>query len=65
MKTPRTRLDGISRKRYETEYLDTLLKTFAIEHTSDTWVGNEFVRGVSGGERKVCFLRILTSEIRS
>ena len=29
-----------------------LLKMFGISHTSKTLVGNEFVRGVSGGERK-------------
>lgn len=30
----------------------TLLRMFNISHTSDTLVGDEFVRGVSGGERK-------------
>ena len=34
------------------DFLDTLLKTFGIEHAKDTVVGNEIVRGVSGGERK-------------
>ncbi|KAK6193093.1 ATPase with role in protein import into the ER [Pestalotiopsis sp. IQ-011] len=34
------------------ETRDLLLKSMAIDHTSDTKVGNEFVRGVSGGERK-------------
>ena len=29
-----------------------LLKSMGIHHTADTKVGNEFVRGVSGGERK-------------
>jgi len=29
-----------------------LLKMFGIEHTANTKVGNEFIRGVSGGERK-------------
>ncbi|KAI9146800.1 ABC multidrug transporter atrB [Paramyrothecium foliicola] len=29
-----------------------LLRSMGIEHTRDTKVGNEFVRGVSGGERK-------------
>lgn len=32
--------------------VSSLLKMFGIEHTSNTLVGNEFVRGVSGGERK-------------
>jgi len=42
----------MSRKQFEAEYLVTLLKTFGIEHARDTMVGNENVRGVSGGERK-------------
>ncbi|KAL4861201.1 hypothetical protein BDV12DRAFT_204247 [Aspergillus spectabilis] len=32
--------------------IDALLKMFGISHTKNTLVGNEFVRGVSGGERK-------------
>ncbi|KIW94024.1 uncharacterized protein Z519_05340 [Cladophialophora bantiana CBS 173.52] len=32
--------------------IDALLKMFGISHTRDTLVGNEYVRGVSGGERK-------------
>ncbi|KAL4941454.1 hypothetical protein BDV06DRAFT_194537 [Aspergillus oleicola] len=32
--------------------IDALLKMFGITHTKNTLVGNEFVRGVSGGERK-------------
>lgn len=31
---------------------DTLLKMLNISHTHQTLVGDEFVRGVSGGERK-------------
>lgn len=53
MKTPRLRLDGTSREEWQKGFMDNLLKTFGIEHTRDTLVGNEFVRGVSGGERKV------------
>jgi ABC-type multidrug transport system ATPase subunit len=34
------------------ETKDFLLQSMGIEHTHDTKVGNEFVRGVSGGERK-------------
>ncbi|KAH8701619.1 putative ABC multidrug transporter [Talaromyces proteolyticus] len=36
--------------RVETK--EFLLESMGIEHTHDTMVGNEFVRGVSGGERK-------------
>ena len=32
--------------------INALLKMFAITHTAKTAVGNEYVRGVSGGERK-------------
>ncbi|KIW65995.1 hypothetical protein PV04_08207 [Phialophora macrospora] len=32
--------------------IDALLKMFGISHTKGTLVGNEYVRGVSGGERK-------------
>ncbi|RAL08297.1 ABC drug exporter AtrF [Aspergillus homomorphus CBS 101889] len=32
--------------------IDALLKMFGISHTKNTVVGNEYVRGVSGGERK-------------
>ncbi|PKS10106.1 hypothetical protein jhhlp_001856 [Lomentospora prolificans] len=37
---------------YQTEQRDFLLRSMGIHHTQDTMVGNEFVRGVSGGERK-------------
>ncbi|QUC20523.1 uncharacterized protein UV8b_04764 [Ustilaginoidea virens] len=32
--------------------VDSFLKMFAMSHTKDTLVGNAFIRGVSGGERK-------------
>jgi len=32
--------------------IESLLKMFGISHTAATLVGNEYVRGVSGGERK-------------
>lgn len=54
MKTPTSgaRPSNESREDFENNYGGTLLKTFGIDHTRDTLVGNEFVRGVSGGERK-------------
>lgn len=39
-------------EHYQKESRDFLLKSMGIEHTHDTKVGDEFVRGVSGGERK-------------
>lgn len=41
-----------SKEELRTETRDFLLQSMGIEHTIDTKVGNAFVRGVSGGERK-------------
>ncbi|KAL2259850.1 hypothetical protein VTK26DRAFT_6321 [Humicola hyalothermophila] len=43
---------GITRDQFKEKVITTLLKMFNIEHTRKTIVGNPFVRGVSGGERK-------------
>lgn len=47
-----SRLEGESREDYMTEFMRVVTKLFWIEHTLGTKVGNEFVRGVSGGEKK-------------
>ncbi|KAI0800819.1 ABC-2 type transporter-domain-containing protein [Fomes fomentarius] len=49
---PNGRLPGISRKEFDKTVQDTLLRMLNISHTANTYVGDEFVRGVSGGERK-------------
>ncbi|KAF5375215.1 hypothetical protein D9758_000491 [Tetrapyrgos nigripes] len=49
---PNGRLPGVSRKDFDREVLDTILRMLNISHTRETLVGDEFVRGVSGGERK-------------
>ncbi|KAF7554386.1 hypothetical protein G7Z17_g2939 [Cylindrodendrum hubeiense] len=46
------RLEGETRAQYVNEFLRVVTKLFWIEHTLGTKVGNEFIRGVSGGERK-------------
>ncbi|KAF9225228.1 hypothetical protein BS17DRAFT_778327 [Gyrodon lividus] len=53
-KTPGSngRLPGVSRKEFDTMIQDSLLQMLNISHTHQTLVGDEFVRGVSGGERK-------------
>ncbi|KAM5346973.1 hypothetical protein ACJ41O_009978 [Fusarium nematophilum] len=44
------------------EARDFLLQSMGIEHTHDTKVGNAFIRGVSGGERKrVSIIETLTT----
>lgn len=47
-----SRLEGETREDYVNEFLRVATKLLWIEHTLDTKVGNEHVRGVSGGERK-------------
>ncbi|ETS82928.1 hypothetical protein PFICI_04804 [Pestalotiopsis fici W106-1] len=47
-----SRLEGESREDYVNEFLRVAAKLLWIEHTMDTKVGNEYIRGVSGGERK-------------
>ncbi|KAL0951841.1 hypothetical protein HGRIS_008502 [Hohenbuehelia grisea] len=49
---PNGRLPGVSRKEFDAEVLNMLLRMLNITHTKQTLVGDEFVRGVSGGERK-------------
>ncbi|EAT81447.2 hypothetical protein SNOG_10948 [Parastagonospora nodorum SN15] len=51
-KVPGKRPAGLSRKDFKVKVIDLMLKMFNIEHTRNTIVGNPFVRGVSGGERK-------------
>ncbi len=47
-----SRNEGESRADYVREFLRVVSKLFWIEHTMNTKVGDEFVRGVSGGEKK-------------
>ncbi|KAH7135767.1 ABC-2 type transporter-domain-containing protein [Dendryphion nanum] len=47
-----SRKEGESRSDYVKEFLRVVSKLFWIEHTMDTKVGNELIRGVSGGEKK-------------
>ncbi|KAI5307634.1 hypothetical protein KEM55_007783, partial [Ascosphaera atra] len=53
MKVPSTLPEGYENgEAFRRDRKDFLLKSMGIEHTGDTKVGNEYVRGVSGGERK-------------
>ncbi|KAI1615041.1 ABC drug exporter AbcA [Exophiala viscosa] len=44
--------EGVTKKMYAAHLRDVVMATFGIRHTISTKVGNDFVRGVSGGERK-------------
>ncbi|KAH7165897.1 ABC-2 type transporter-domain-containing protein [Dactylonectria macrodidyma] len=51
-RTPQNRLDGVSRRAYAKHLRDIVMAIFGISNTMNTKVGDDFVRGVSGGERK-------------
>lgn len=52
LKTPGKLLPGLTAKAFRAQTTDVLLKMFNMQHTRNTLVGNVFIRGVSGGERK-------------
>jgi ATP-binding cassette subfamily G (WHITE) protein 2 (PDR) len=51
-RAPRNRLPGVSREQYAEHMRDVIMAVFGLSHTINTKVGNDFIRGVSGGERK-------------
>lgn len=51
-KTPRVRIDRLTRRQYVDNMRDLWCTVFGLRHTYATNVGNDVVRGVSGGERK-------------
>jgi ATP-binding cassette subfamily G (WHITE) protein 2 (PDR) len=51
-RAPRDIPAGIDRQTFISHSRDVVMAMFGISHTFNTKVGNEYVRGVSGGERK-------------
>jgi ATP-binding cassette, subfamily G (WHITE), member 2, PDR len=51
-RAPRNRFPGVSRNQYVEHMRDVVMAVFGLSHTVNTKVGNDFIRGVSGGERK-------------
>ena len=51
-RSPRLLPPGVTPARYAAHLRDVVMSIFGIRHTINTKVGNDFVRGVSGGERK-------------
>ena len=49
---PKNIPEGITRHEYAEHLRDVTMAMFGILHTKNTRVGDDFVRGVSGGERK-------------
>ena len=51
-RAPQKRPDNITRDEYIETVVKVTMAVFGLSHTYDTKVGDNFVRGVSGGERK-------------
>jgi pleiotropic drug resistance (PDR) family protein len=51
-RAPRFLPNGLDKDTYSTHLRDVIMATYGIRHTFNTRVGNDYVRGVSGGERK-------------
>ncbi|GEQ70600.1 hypothetical protein JCM33374_g4278 [Metschnikowia sp. JCM 33374] len=51
MRTPENR-GPVSREEYAKHMASVYMATYGLSHTRNTNVGNDFIRGVSGGERK-------------
>ena len=59
------RLPGVSKEDFIVQVRDLLLRMLNISHTKSILVGDEFVRGVSGGERKrVSIAEMMTTRAR-
>lgn len=50
--TSRTRIQGVTRQVQANHMADVMMRIFGLSHVHDTKVGNDTIRGVSGGERK-------------
>ncbi|KGO66421.1 CDR ABC transporter [Penicillium italicum] len=51
-RTPAHRFQDMSRKEHAKYMAQITMAVFGLSHTYNTRVGNDFIRGVSGGERK-------------
>ncbi|KAJ5711055.1 CDR ABC transporter [Penicillium malachiteum] len=51
-RTPAHRFEGMSRAEFAKYMAQVVMAVFGLSHTYNTRVGDDFIRGVSGGERK-------------
>ncbi|KAJ6016384.1 hypothetical protein N7540_010975 [Penicillium herquei] len=49
---PRNRIPGVTKEQHAIHLRDAVMAMLGLSHTINTKVGNDFIRGVSGGERK-------------
>ncbi|RMY66568.1 hypothetical protein D0863_08338 [Hortaea werneckii] len=52
LRTPQHRAMGVSRQEFIKHVTQVVMAVYGLSHTYNTKVGDDFVRGVSGGERK-------------
>ncbi|KAH7110041.1 ABC-2 type transporter-domain-containing protein [Dactylonectria estremocensis] len=52
VRTPSRRINNMSRKDFVQYVAKVVMAAFGLSHTYNTKVGNDFIRGISGGERK-------------
>lgn len=52
-RTPHVRVKGVSRDTFVKHMTQVMMTIFGISRAKNAKVGNEYIRGVSGGERKV------------
>jgi ATP-binding cassette subfamily G (WHITE) protein 2 (PDR) len=51
-RTPQTRIQGVDRSTHASHMAEVMMRMFGLSRVRDTKVGNDTIRGVSGGERK-------------
>ncbi|GMG21613.1 unnamed protein product [Ambrosiozyma monospora] len=52
LRTPQNRPAGVSREEFAKHMTRVYMATYGLSHTYNTKVGDQYIRGVSGGERK-------------
>lgn len=52
LKVPNNRIPGLTKLEYAKYMRDVVMAQYGLSHTVNTPVGNDMIRGVSGGERK-------------
>ncbi|KAJ9634936.1 hypothetical protein H2199_008800 [Coniosporium tulheliwenetii] len=51
-RTPQRRVKGLTREQHIEHITSVIMNIFGLRHTKNTKVGNDYIRGVSGGEHK-------------
>jgi ATP-binding cassette subfamily G (WHITE) protein 2 (PDR) len=52
LRAPSHRTEGMTRQEFIKHFTQVIMAVYGLSHTYNTKVGDDFVRGVSGGERK-------------